>query len=135
MTVGYTHSRHHIGDVDEETQTMYYRGFNELTTWSQNPVETIEEDVLHAYHDAVYSATRNRRIFWTLGGSHGLGPLCMRQDDIVVVLYGYEYPLVLRTRGDGYLILGEEYIGEIMRGELVEEMEQGRRQEQIFCLI
>lgn len=59
----------------------------------------------------------------------------MRTGDIVVVLYGGETPFVLRPRGDEFLLLGPAYVHSIMDGQLVEELEAGKREERVFCLI
>lgn len=39
-----------------------------------------------------------RRFFWMQNGTFGLGPQCMRQGDIVVVLYGGNAPYLIRPR-------------------------------------
>ena len=68
-------------------------------------------------------------------GNFGLGPAAARKGDIVVVLYGGDAPCVLRPYGDAYLYMGQAYIDDLMQGELVDEMEAGRAQEQEFCLV
>ncbi|KAK1910830.1 hypothetical protein P3342_008710 [Pyrenophora teres f. teres] len=124
----------HLEILKEISHSETYDGDEGYASWA--PRWDILEPAYNFYkHSQNFSACADRRIFWTLGGSYGLGPLCMRADGIVVVLYGYGFLLVLRSRGDEYLFLGEVYVDKIMHGELVEEVEQGRRQEQVFCLI
>jgi hypothetical protein len=73
--------------------------------------------------------------FLTKNGSLGVGPACLRKDDIIVVIEGAHTPFALRRRGENYLLLGEVYMDEIMNGELIEEMEKEIRTAQQFCLI
>ncbi|OAL07502.1 hypothetical protein IQ06DRAFT_289217 [Phaeosphaeriaceae sp. SRC1lsM3a] len=82
-----------------------------------------------------YFYCHQRRFFWTDNGTFGLGPQYMSPGDVVVVLYGGNTPYVLRPRGGVYLFLGQAYVDNIMQGELMEELRDGRRGEQEFCLI
>lgn len=136
MTIGFTNQWGDLEQADVEAQSTFYRGFSEFISWLHAPVEQNNEScALHTYRTAVSAASARRRIFWTSGGSYGLGPGCMRVGDIVAVLYGGNVPYVLRPRGNGYLLLGKAYVDEIMHGELVKEVEEGKREEQVFCLI
>lgn len=47
------------------------------------------------------AACRNRRFFATPGGSYGLGPQTMQVGDLICVLNGGKWPVVLRRRSDG----------------------------------
>jgi hypothetical protein len=87
------------------------------------------------YRDLAYRHCNGRRIFQLRNGTYGLGPQCMRAGDVVVVLYGGDYPFVLRPHGDEYLFMGHAYVDDIQNGELVDEVEAGSRQEQEFILI
>jgi hypothetical protein len=78
---------------------------------------------------------RQRRMFWTSDGSLGLGPQCMRVNDIVVVLYGGNTPYVLRPRGGRFLFMGQAYIDNIMHGEVIDNLRLGKLQNQTFSLI
>lgn len=61
-----------------------------------------------------------RRPFITSQGHLGLGPANMDTDDVVVVVYGSEVPLVLRPVGKGhYELIGEAYVDRIMDGEVL----------------
>jgi len=74
-------------------------------------------------------------LFRTKDGSYGLGPVCLREGDLIVALEGAYTPVALRPRGENYLLLGQVYKDEIMNGELIEEMEKGIRKRQQFCLV
>jgi hypothetical protein len=83
----------------------------------------------------VRSFSSDRALFRAKDGSFGLGPMCLREGDLIVVLEGAYTPVALRPRGENYLLLGQVYKDEIMNGELIEEMEKGIRKRQQFCLV
>jgi hypothetical protein len=55
-------------------------------------------------------------------------------DDIVCVLLGCNYPVILRPIGDHYEFVGTAYIPGIMNGEVIQAMEEGKVQSQVFEL-
>lgn len=57
------------------------------------------------------------RFFLTKRGFFGLGPLEMKNGDVVAVVKGSEYPLVLRCKGYHYIVVGPCYLHGIMDGE------------------
>ncbi|OAK96803.1 hypothetical protein IQ06DRAFT_47244 [Phaeosphaeriaceae sp. SRC1lsM3a] len=59
----------------------------------------------------------------------------MAPNDVVVVLYGGNTPFVSRPCGDDFLFMGQAYVDEIMNGELVQDVESGRRQDERLHLI
>jgi Heterokaryon incompatibility protein (HET) len=63
---------------------------------------------------------RNKRPFLSRDGYLGMGPLTMKQGDIVVVLLGARVPYALRPRGDKkFILLGEAYCDGVMDGEIL----------------
>ena len=127
----------HLHTVDDETRCAYYEGFRHYLKWYRTPTadcDSLRGDALR-YHHMLTMNLDNLRFFWTSRKDYGVGPACMREGDIVVVFYGGGAPCVLRPKGDKYLMLGEAYVDSIMNGELVREVEEGKRQEQEFCLI
>ena len=78
--------------------------------------EDCNEDTLKAsrYDLAFYLAMRARRFFVTKAGSMGLGTPTMKAGDIVAVLYGCDLPVVLRSHGEHYSVLGTCYVDGIM---------------------
>jgi hypothetical protein len=93
------------------------------------------DDVSKRFAQDAINYCRQRRMFWTSDGSLGLGPQCMRVNDIVVVLYGGNIPYVLRPQGDEFLFLGQAYMDNIMHAEVIADLRAGKAQEQTFCLI
>ena len=49
----------------------------------------------------------------------GLGPHAMQVDDIVVILYGCQWPVVLRRHWKHYIVIGICYTDGVMHGESV----------------
>lgn len=75
-----------------------------------------------------------RKFFRTKNGSLGLGPACLKENDMIVVLEGAYNPCALRPKGDTYLLLGDVYMDEIRHGKLIKEIEEGNKERQYFCL-
>jgi hypothetical protein len=65
---------------------------------------------------------RWNRCFFTTEEEHmGVGPFCIRPNDIVVMLYEGEFLFVLREDGPRYELVGDAYVHGYMHGELVKE--------------
>lgn len=78
----------------------------------------------------------DRRLFRTKRGWLGLGPRCMRPDDLLVVLHGGPMPYILRPAGDGkFLFMGECYVSAIARGEVYDIAGTDGIEERVFNLI
>jgi len=137
LTTGLSTKNQTLNRLDERSRCAHYEAFRHYIEWYRDP--TTDFDSLRGdarqYHKVSESRSWNRRFFWASRKDFGIGPACMREGDIVVVLYGGDGPYVLRPKGDKYLMLGEAYVDSIMNGELVRELEEGKRQEQEFCLI
>jgi len=115
---------------------------------SDGSAVTLEPLVLQRYHQSDDWRTFNflftfamrypvRRAFWTANDLLGLGPACMRKDDVVVLLYGSTIPHLLRPQkveGE-YLYLGPAWIEDLRVGKLAELMRTESFEEADFCLI
>jgi len=137
LTTGASTTYSRLNMLNDELRCAHYEAFRHYIEWYRDP--TTDFDSLRGdarqYHELFLSCSGDRRFFWTSRSDYGMGPACMREGDIVVVFYGGGAPSVLRPKGDKYLMLGEAYVDSIMNGELVREVEEGKRQEQEFCLI
>ena len=49
-----------------------------------------------------------------------------RSDEIVAALKGAQFPIILRSNGDHWIVVGESYIHGIMTGKRYDEMTSGR---------
>ena len=74
----------------------------------------------------------NRKPFCTPKGYIGLAPEIAEEGDIVCVIFGCKFPIVLRPQGDHYLLLGACYVLGIMQGEAIEMMRNGELEKQVF---
>ena len=75
------------------------------------------------YHQAFCNASFNRRLFCTKPGSLGLGPQNAQPDDLIAILWGCYWPIVLRpsdATGE-YTMVGAAYIDGMMHGEAVSD--------------
>ena len=71
-------------------------------------------------------ATANRRLFVTEEGHMGLGPRLTEPGDLVCVLLGSEVPFVLRAVDDYFMLVGECYCQDVMEGEAVRGLDEGK---------
>ncbi|KAH7391166.1 heterokaryon incompatibility protein-domain-containing protein [Phaeosphaeria sp. MPI-PUGE-AT-0046c] len=136
-----TYNDKNLEDLDAAMRDRYYLAFERvMLRLAQLEYKGTEGDCGHdidskIFEALAYQCCKQRRFFWTREGSLGLGPQCMRVEDVVVVLYGGNTPYVLRPRGDRFLFLGQAYIDNIMHGEIMIDLHAGMKQEQTFCLI
>jgi hypothetical protein len=65
-------------------------------------------------------------------GYLGVGPDLVQPGDTCCVLFGGEVPFILRPLDDHFLLVGESYIHGAMNGEVVDLMEAGKLQDQLF---
>ena len=76
----------------------------------------------------------NRRFVVTQKGYCGLAPAAVREDDVLVVLFGGNTPYFLRPHEGDYLFLGEGYTHGLMQGEAIDMLEEGELESQVFRL-
>ncbi|KAH7480438.1 hypothetical protein FOMA001_g8821 [Fusarium oxysporum f. sp. matthiolae] len=74
------------------------------------------------YISAVEPVRDPYRLFKTASKDFGVGPVDMKIGDKLCVLFGAEVPFVLRPNGDGYEVIGECYVYDLMHGEVLEKL-------------
>ncbi|OAG21808.1 hypothetical protein CC77DRAFT_933549 [Alternaria alternata] len=77
-----------------------------------------------------------RALITTETGYLGLAPTAVRQGDVVAILFGCRFPMVLRPYlDDMYQVIGECYIHELMDGEMLSQERDGHvsRREFVLC--
>jgi len=72
------------------------------------------------------SSKRNRSFVETEQGSYGFGPVGAEEGDFVCVLFGLDYPVVLRRVQAHYVHVGPCYMLGLMDGEAIEGIEEGK---------
>ncbi|KAK8219924.1 hypothetical protein M8818_000339 [Zalaria obscura] len=80
------------------------------------------------------TTTRFMNLFVTDDGRIGRILFPLVAGDVLVVLLGGKVPFVLRPCKEHYLLLGECYVPGIMHGEMMKELDEGKRQLQDFAL-
>jgi hypothetical protein len=131
----------YLQDLDADAEKRYYMAFKRFIASTMESQDTSNDGESQHNTDSkqfeldVFHTCHLRRMFWTENSSLGLGPMCMRSGDVVVVLHGGNTPYVLRPSGDKYLFMGQAYVDDIMDGQLMEKLSRGEVHEQDFCLI
>ncbi|KAF2733110.1 hypothetical protein EJ04DRAFT_565389 [Polyplosphaeria fusca] len=69
----------------------------------------------------------NRPLFVTASGHLGLGPSDTAAGDRLCILAGHKMPVLLRPKGEKYTFVGDCYVDDVMRGEAVVALREGRR--------
>lgn len=76
-----------------------------------------------------------RKLITTRTGYLGLVPDCVQRQDVLVVLLGCNFPILLRHYKAGYRVLGECYIHGLMAGEVFMAQRKEQLQYQNFTLL
>ncbi|KAF5988993.1 heterokaryon incompatibility protein (het-6OR allele) [Fusarium bulbicola] len=74
------------------------------------------------YISAVEPVHGPYRVFKAASKDFGVGPVDMKIGDKLCVLLGAGVPFLLRPKGDGYLVVGECYVYDLMHGEVLEKL-------------
>lgn len=82
----------------------------------------------------VVLALTGRRPVTTAKGYLRLAPEEVLKDDVVVVLHGCNFPVMLRPCGDKYYVIGECYVDGIMDGELTAARNRGEYEQMEITL-
>lgn len=81
-------------------------------------LDSFSSDELRDFHEHVENCCQNRSLFTTGKGALGLGPGRMQEGDIVAILWGCRWPVILRhDEGRKYRFMGVAYIYGMMDGE------------------
>lgn len=107
LTAGWLNTREqHVQSSDEATQETFYTSFEIMlqilagTGRDQIVISTDTSAKAEQYYTLAQHMGMYCRTFRLSNGAFGLGPQCMREGDIVVVLYGGDFPFVLRPAGN-----------------------------------
>jgi hypothetical protein len=103
---------------------------------SQHPVGSKEraEAYYSAFNRQFGRCVDCRCVFETDTGYIGIGPGVTMPGDVVAVLHGSDFPLVLEPVESTFGIVGDAYVHGIMRGELVDGSKQDSPEEREFIL-
>lgn len=91
--------------------------------WSR---QSLHNTVISKYDYGVCNGTSIRLLFSTTGGRLGAGPKLLQPGDLVAILWGCRWPVVLRKlpAEDEHTLVGLAYVHGIMFGEAVHKLEE-----------
>ena len=106
------------------------------------PADALEEDYTEVY-SCFDQTCQKRRFMLTANGYMGWAPdniYRSAQDqtkvrDLIAILFGCSTPIIIRTFGEHFQVIGEAYVQGIMDGEAMKFLNQGKfkREEFTFC--
>ncbi|KAH8692512.1 heterokaryon incompatibility protein-domain-containing protein [Phaeosphaeriaceae sp. PMI808] len=85
--------------------------------------------------ESIIARLSHRRLVGTQGGFLGLATENVQDGDLIFILLGCGFPLVLRPQGRCYRVVGEIFVYGIMDGKVMDQLKQGHcaLQEVILC--
>lgn len=95
--------------------------------------QDLSEDLRKLWLDITYHC-RNRRCFLMNHNVFGLGPFRMEKGDIICILFGGPWPVVLRPHRGWFEFIQPCFISNIMNGEAVREWEAKGEDPEVFEL-
>lgn len=74
----------------------------------------------------VHVLSAQRQLFVTKDGYIGTAPMGAQKGDRICVLLGCNVPVIIRSKGDNFLIIGDTYIYGMMNGEVMQDVQNGK---------
>ena len=109
---------------DEQFRTSLKQGKSLPSPFSGDRIEGLQAitGLSKRYYNLLYHYCSNRRFFGATNGYIGVAASPVRLGDLVVILYGAPWPVILRPTEDrGFQFVSQCYIDGIMHGEAVQE--------------
>lgn len=88
------------------------------------------------FETALHGSMEDQRFFITRNGRIGIGPRDLAANDLLVIFWGADMPVVLREKEGFQQLLGATYLHGVMDGEIFEPLSQEniRDQSEVFVL-
>lgn len=98
---------------------------------------THDSPIAREYSLAFATACINRSVYLASNGRLGIAPELVQLQDVVAVLWGCKWPVVLRSLGEEsrYSLIGLSYLHGVMEGQAVAEYEAVGNSNSVFCLV
>ena len=130
-------------DIFDDPQRVINRDDGARYAMPGEPIVTVDDlgemaigGMTQAFKDAsITMMSQYRRRFRTESRRCGVGPSGTLEGDLLCVLYGVDMPLVIRPQGDGYVLIGECYVYDLMHGEALELVAAGTATETWIKLV
>jgi hypothetical protein len=115
-------------------------GGRPLSSWIQSAcagnVPQLKQPLNHPYWRKLQRCIRDvSRLATTDSGYLAMVPPSSQPGDLICVMFGGRFPLVLRPVNGGYHLIGDAYVHGIMNGETLLDYEKGAYTKQVFNLI
>ncbi|OBR05707.1 heterokaryon incompatibility protein [Colletotrichum higginsianum IMI 349063] len=146
LTAGFTDGYEFVMDLETESLSQFYADFltyigqlldragGRSDTFDPLEIALCDGDATR-FRVAASRACDQRRVFETSAGFYGLAPACAKDGDVVVLLYGGPIPFVLRQVDDGWVFLGDSFIGPLMPETADESTRKMFGDEEVFVLV
>ena len=84
------------------------------------------------YLDCARDICDDHTIFTTSSGRIGIAPRSIMKDgNLLCVFFGADVPFLIRPGKDGYLLLGDCYVYDIMHGEILDQLADPKRKDEL----
>ncbi|KAF6817868.1 heterokaryon incompatibility protein [Colletotrichum musicola] len=145
LTAGFNDGYERVVELEQDEQQQFYADFltyvRQLFDTATNQPETFDplevalcEGNVSRFRVAASRSCDQRRVFETAKGFYGLAPACAREGDWVVLLYGGPIPFVLRQTDEGWVLLGDCFVGPLMPESADDDIRGTFGQEETFIL-
>ncbi|CAI0647742.1 unnamed protein product [Colletotrichum noveboracense] len=146
LTTNFTEGYEFVFDLEPDDRHRFYADYltyiKKLFSVAGKTPETYDplevalcEGDANRFRIAASRSCDQRRIFVTDSGFYGLAPACAKPGDVVVLLYGGPIPFVLRQTKDGWILLGDAFVGPLMPESDNESVRERFGKEELFILV
>ncbi|KAF6812498.1 heterokaryon incompatibility protein [Colletotrichum plurivorum] len=145
LTAGFNDGYERVVELQQDERQQFYADFltyvRQLFDTATNQPKTFDPlEVALCVGDASrfrVAASRScdqRRVFETAKGFYGLAPACAIEGDWVVLLHGGPIPFVLRQTDEGWVLLGDCFVGPLMPESADDDIRGTFGEEETFSL-
>ncbi|KAH7357149.1 heterokaryon incompatibility protein-domain-containing protein [Rhexocercosporidium sp. MPI-PUGE-AT-0058] len=107
---------------------------NPEMSYPSSSSSSTEGEMGDAIIQLVLYAIVGRKLFTTRSGFFGIGVSGIQEGDLVVILFGFDLPMILRKRGEHFTFVGVARVGGMMEGELMDFVNDGTLKERSFVI-
>jgi hypothetical protein len=126
----------HKPDGYDQLRTLLQQGnftpFVDPDTAGENPQSTT--GCCRRYYNSICYWSSNRRFFGASKGFIGVAASPVLAGDLVAILYGAPWPVILRPLDDAFQFVSQCYVDGVMHGEAVQEHRNRRLADETFPL-
>lgn len=126
-----------IGEPEEDFLPMYlcYMGWQEPPKYEGLSATEAMLRFTKPWRRLASSASGRRRFLLSEGEHLGLAPSGAKEGDLICVLYGCVFPVLLRQHRECFEVIGVMYLQGFMHGEAVRKLKDGELESREFRLL